>query len=73
METRIRNQYISVQAYWIARANLFRQNGLYCSNCGYQSEEALGQCPECDAYMDNTGFSPAWLEGEKSSDLLFAD
>ncbi|MBR0444265.1 MAG: hypothetical protein IJK14_02675 [Clostridia bacterium] len=73
METRIRNQYIPVQAYWIEKANLFRQNGLYCSNCGYQSEEAVGQCPECDAYMENTGFGPAWPEVEGASDLLFAD
>ena len=73
MNTRIKNQYMPVRAYWIARVNLFRQNGFFCSNCGYQSDEALGRCPECDANMEDTGFGPAWLEQEEPFDTLFAD
>lgn len=62
-----------VRAYWIERGNLFRQNRFYCSNCGCQSEEALGQCPECDAKMEEAGFEPAWLEQGELFDTLVAD
>ena len=73
MEARIENQFMPVQAYWIAKTNLFRQSEWFCSNCGFQSEEALRRCPECDARMEETGFDFGWLEETGSSDTLFAD
>ena len=73
METRNGNQFMPVQAHWIAKTNLFRQNEWYCSNCGFQSEETLRQCPECDAKMEETGFDFEWFEEIESSDTLYAD
>ncbi len=73
MDIRIKNQVSPVRAYWIARANLFRQNALYCSNCGFQAEEASSRCPECDAHMEESAFGLEWLGDAEPADMMFAD